>query len=376
MADINTIVATLAEKALHPEKSIRASMKETGKGAVGCFPIYTPEEIVYAGGDIPVGLWGGKTEITLADKYLQGFCCSVMRANMEFGMSKKYDFLKAIIIPGLCDTLKCMIENFKSGVPGVPTIGIVYPQTRWLKASEEYLIAEFKKVRFELERIKGVIISEEKVAEAFRVYEEYRDTMRTFVDVAKRYPVTINARNRHLIIKAAYFMDKKHYTVVLKELLEELKGKEEESFDGFKVVTTGYIGEPVEILDIFTENGMAVAADDLAHESRQFRTLTRDHGDVWEKMAGRVIDQRGCAFLCEEKKTRGDMLIRLVEETGAKAVVVCMMKFCDPEEFDYPVYKEQLEKAGIPLLYLEIDQQIDSYEQIRTRIQSFSEIIA
>jgi len=52
-----------------------------------------------------------------------------------------------------------------------------------------------------------------------------------------------------------------------------------------------------------------------------------------------------------------------------------MMKFCDPEEFDYPVYKAQLEAAGIPILYLEVDQQMESFEQIRTRIQSFAEMV-
>jgi benzoyl-CoA reductase/2-hydroxyglutaryl-CoA dehydratase subunit BcrC/BadD/HgdB len=52
------------------------------------------------------------------------------------------------------------------------------------------------------------------------------------------------------------------------------------------------------------------------------------------------------------------------------------MKFCDPEEFDYPIIKEIIEKAGIPLLHIETEQQLDSYEQIRTRIQSFAEMLA
>jgi len=148
-----------------------------------------------------------------------------------------------------------------------------------------------------------------------------------------------------------------------------------EEAEGFKVVTTGLVGEPVEVLDIFAENGIAVAADDIAQESRQFRTPARKEGSVWQKMAGRILDQRGCTFLAEQKKSRGQMLIDMVKKTRSEAVVVLMMKFCDPEEFDYPVYKKQLEDAGIPVLYLEIDQQMDSFEQIRTRIQSFAEMI-
>ena len=97
-------IQKLEERALNPAAALEAIKKECGKDAVGCFPIYTPEEIVYAAGFVPVGMWGGKTEIKRADKFLQGFCCSIMRANIELGMRGVYDKLKAIINPGLSDT--------------------------------------------------------------------------------------------------------------------------------------------------------------------------------------------------------------------------------------------------------------------------------
>ena len=35
-----------------------------------------------------------------------------------------------------------------------------------------------------------------------------------------------------------------------------------------------------------------------------------------------------------------------------------LMKFCDPDEFDYPIYKAELEEACIPHLYLEVEQRL------------------
>lgn len=375
MINLENAIHKLTSWASFPETAIREGMAGSGRKAVGCFPIYTPEEIIYAGGFVPVGMWGGKTEIRLADKYLQGFCCSIMRANMEFGMKGTYDFLEAIIIPGLCDTLKCMIENWKVAVPQVPLIGMIYPQQRWSKAGEEYLIAEYKRVRDELEKITGVVISDEKIQEAFALYEEHRATMREFVRIAPDYPITITAKRRHHIIKAGYFCDKRIHMEYVRTIIDELKKRPREDTGGIKVVVTGLIAEPEEVLQIMTECNMIIAADDVAQESRQFRTVARETGDVWERLAGRIIDQRGCTFLAEQKKSRGNMLKDMVSDTGSKAVVVCMMKFCDPEEFDYPIYKQQLEEAGIPILYLELDQQMDSYEQIRTRVQSFAEMM-
>ncbi|MDR2088630.1 MAG: 2-hydroxyacyl-CoA dehydratase family protein [Clostridiales Family XIII bacterium] len=375
MQEFKESMKALQAAALHPGKTVRLSMRETGREAIGCFPIYTPDEIVYAAGYLPVGMWGGKTQIRLADKYLQGFCCSIMRANMEFGLQGTYDFLKAVIIPAFCDTLKCICENWKVAVPQIPAIPMVYPQNRKLETGFRYLIAELKRVKKEIEGIKGAEISEAELEKAFRIYEEYRAVMRDFVKASAVHPLTVSPVARHLIIKAGFFMDKAKYTALVRGIVEGLQALPEEKCRGVKAVATGLIGEPAELPEIFGENGICIAADDFAQESRQFRVKGREEGSVWEKMAYRTVDQEGCTFLFDEEKPKGRMLIRMTEETGAKAVIVCMMKFCDPEEFDFPVIKEELEAARIPILCLEIDQQMDSFEQIRTRVQSFVEML-
>lgn len=375
MSNVKALIHELRETALHPQKAVIKSITVTGKDAIGCFPIYTPEEIIYASGYLPVGMWGGKTEIRHADKYLQSFCCSIMRANVEYGVQGTYNMLKAIVLPTFCDTLKCVCENWKVAVPNIPIIATVYPQNRSIKAGFEYLITEFHRIKKEIESITRTIISDKKIEEAFAIYEEYREVMREFVSLAPKYANIINAKDRHLIIKAAYFMDKKIYTKMIKELNNHLILMPEDFFSGVKMIGTGLLSEPVELLNILVENNISIVADDFAQESRQFRVLTRDEGTAVEKMAYRIIDQKGCTFLYEEQKTKGEMLINMVKDNSAHAVFVCMMKFCDPEEFDYPIIKEELEKAGIPILYIETDMQLDSYEQIRTRIQSFSEML-
>ena len=70
------------------------------------------------------------------------------------------------------------------------------------------------------------------------------------------------------------------------------------------------------------------------------------------------------------------MLLDLAAQHQAQAVIALQMKFCDPEEYDYPIYKAELEKAGMPLLYLEVEEQMDSFGQLRTRVQSFAEMLS
>lgn len=375
MTDYKEQIKKLTEIASNPAKSIAASAAAAGKEPFGYFPMHAPEEIIYAAGYLPVGMWGGKTEIKYADKYLQGFCCTIMKANMEFGITGVYNMLKGVLIPCFCDTLKCVCEDWKYAVPNLPLIPIVYPQNRNADGAMDFLVCKFQNVKSELEKLSGKEITEAALEKAFDVYEHYRSVMRKFTELISDYPLTFDAKTRHLVLKAAHFMDKAEYTAAVEDIMEQLSSVPKEEFRGIKVIATGLISEPVEVLDIFCENDIAVAGDDVSHQSRAFRTPSPESGSVLEKMAGRIAAQRGDTFLYEASKDKGDMLIEMVKRTKADGIVLFMMKFCDPEEFDYPILKKQAEAAGIPLLYLEVDQQMDSYEQLRTRIQSFAEMI-
>ena len=52
-----------------------------------------------------------------------------------------------------------------------------------------------------------------------------------------------------------------------------------------------------------------------------------------------------------------------------------MMKFCDPEEYDEPCLEADLRRAGIPSLSIEVDQQNGGFEQLRTRLQTFRDMM-
>ena len=376
MHGINAMIRELEEIGANPKDSVIQTMKDTGKKAIGCFPIYSPEELVYAAGMLPVGMWGGQTTGTLSDQYLQTFCCSIMKANLEQGLLGTYDLLSGVIVTAYCDTLKCMIENWKTAFPKMNVMPVVYPQNRKIDAGKEYLRDEFQRILGQLEEIAGEKVTAENLENSIEIYDEYRATMQKFAEIVPQYPTLFSAKSRHLIIKAAYFMDKKIYTEKVGKLIEEVKKLPEESSTLKRIIMTGLIAEPDGLLDIVSENQMFVVADDLAHESRQFRTIAPKTGDALNRMVERIAMQDGCAFLYDAGKTRGSHLLELAEKYRADGIIVCQLKFCDPEEMDYPIIKKELEAAGIPFLYLEIEQQMDSLEQLRTRIQSFGEMLS
>jgi benzoyl-CoA reductase/2-hydroxyglutaryl-CoA dehydratase subunit BcrC/BadD/HgdB len=373
MSNYLELIHELETISRNPKIAVARSMKDSGKKAVGIFPIYAPEEVVYAAGLLPVGMWGGPTSLEKADTFLQNFCCSVMRANMEYALKGTYNMLSAVVVTAFCDSLKAMCKNWPYAVKDIPVLGFVYPQNR-ISSAREYLLKELRFLMQRLEELFGVEITDKALDEAFAVYEDYRAASRKFVEMVKDYPVTLNARTRHLILKASWFMDKKVYTEKLGGIIDGLSKQPPEKLDDFKVILSGIMVDAASYLNILVDNKITVVADDLVQESRQFRTLSRAAGTTLERIADRYLDTEGCSLVYDPSKSRADMLIRMAKELNADGIFYCQMKFCEPEAFDYPLLKLSFEKAGVKHLYIEADQQVDAPGQLANRIQTFVEV--
>lgn len=359
----------------NPRKAMDDYKKETGKGAVGIMPVYCPEEIVHAAGYLPIGMWGAqKKQISKARTYLPPFACSIMQSVMELQLEGVYDDLEAVIFSVPCDTLKCMSQKWNRPVPAIV---FTHPQNRKIAkdAANVFAREEFNIVKEKLEDILDVHISNKAVKNSIAVYNENRAACREFSDVAAEYAAVVTPSDRHAVIKARWFMEKSRHTALVKELIAALKAEPAPEFKGKKIIVTGIQVEPYDVLDIFQENGFAIVADDLAQETRNFRQDVPDDDDALMALARAWNEFDGCSLATDANKPKGQMIIDAVKKYGADAVVVCMMKFCDPEEFDYPILLQEFEAAGVKNLYIEVDQESTAFEQVKTRIQTFAEIL-
>ena len=359
----------------NPRKAMDDYKKETGKGAVGIMPVYCPEEIVHAAGYLPIGMWGAqKKQISKARTYLPPFACSIMQSFMELQLEGVYDDLEAVIFSVPCDTLKCMSQKWNRPVPAIV---FTHPQNRKIAkdAANVFAREEFNIVKEKLEDILDVHISNKAIKNSIAVYNENRAACREFSDVAAEYAAVVTPSDRHAVIKARWFMEKSRHTALVKELIAALKAEPAPEFKGKKIIVTGIQVEPYDVLDIFQENGFAIVADDLAQETRNFRQDVPDDDDALMALARAWNEFDGCSLATDANKPKGQMIIDAVKKYGADAVVVCMMKFCDPEEFDYPILLQEFEAAGVKNLYIEVDQESTAFEQVKTRIQTFAEIL-
>ena len=80
---INALLDEFKVKAATPKQQL-AEYKAQGKKVIGVLPYYAPEELVYAAGMVPMGIWGSNNKtISRAKEYCATFYCTIAQLALE-----------------------------------------------------------------------------------------------------------------------------------------------------------------------------------------------------------------------------------------------------------------------------------------------------
>lgn len=374
MANLNNILNNLKDISDHPKTMLKKYL-DSGKKVIGCFPIYTPAEMVHAAGMIPMGIWGGQVNPSAAGQYAPIFICSIMRSSLEFGMTGKYKGVSAVMMPILCDTFRGMSGAWRTGVKDIPLIGVIQPQNRDAKGSVDFLAAEYDEVRKKLEKIAGQPITDADIEKSINLYNEHGAIMMEFTRTANKHLDVITPKIRHAVMKSTHFMEKSEHMEIVKDVIVELNKLPEHQWKGKKVILTGITAEPNDLLDMLAENNIAVVGDDLAQESRQFRTSIPGGKAPLERLAMQWNERKACSTVHEVNNTRAQMLADMAKTEKCDGIIVCLMSFCDVEEYEYPMIATKAKEEGIECICLDIDQSTENSAQSRTKVQTFVEML-
>ena len=378
---IETIVKEFQQVAANPSAQLK-QYKAEGKKVIGVLPYYAPEELVYAAGMVPMGIWGSNNKtISRAKEYCATFYCTIAQLALEMLLDGTMDGLDGLITPTICDTLRPMSQNFRVAIgEKIPCIFLAHPQNRFADWGVKFCMDQYNDVKAGLEKIAGHEISNESILNAIKVYNKSRAARREFVKLANDHCDVITPTKRSAVLKAAFFMLKDAYTEKLEALNAELKALPVCDWKGTKVVTSGIICDNPTLLQIFEDNNIAIAADDVAHETRSFRVdAPEDEADGIKALAlqFRAMDYDILLYDPQSNQNRrGEFVANLVKESGAQGLVLFMQQFCDPEEMEYPYLKKALDAANIPHIKLGIDQQMRDFGQAATAIQAFADVLS
>lgn len=377
MAEIKELLEKLKHIADNPREQLDNYIAQ-GKKAVGVWPYYAPEEIIYAGGLVPMGVWGGIGPIDKAKEYFPTFYYSLALRCLEMGLDGTLDGLSACMLTTLDDTLRPLSQNYKVSVGRkIPMVFLNHAQHRKEEFGKIYNAKLFESARKRLEEICDVKITDENLKKAFEVYNENRRLKREFIKLVGSHSQTVKASDRCYVLKAAYFMLKDEYNTLLKELNEKLKALPEEENLGPRVVTSGIICDNPGLLEVLDDFNICVVADDVAHESRALKIdVDTSIEDPMYALADQFARMDEDPILYDpDIWKRPKYVVDLAIDNDADGCLLFMMNFNDTEEMEYPSLKQAFEKEAIPLIKMGYDQQMTDFGQVRTQLETFSEMI-
>ena len=367
------LLAQFHEIATNPAK-VKADYLAKGRKIV-LTTYYTPEELIHSMGIVPMAAYGADIQLNEAKKYFPTFICSVLQSILELGMRGTYDGVSAIVIPSLCDSLKCLGENWKYAVPSIPFIPMTYPQNRKPAYGKEFTKAGYERVKEDLIKATGLSFDEEKLKESIKIYNEHNAVMREFSKVAAKHP-ELSAQDRSDVFKSAGFILKEEHTAMVKELLASLE-KDTPQGEKTKVYVSGILADAPAFLEIFDENGLMIAADDIFTQSRLYRTdcITDNEDSAMDALAAKFSAMDNCSLLYDVDKKRVQMIVDEAKAADAKGVILVLTKFCDPEEFDNPLIKKACDAPEADVHFLVGGTQTN-YVVIRPILRPYQGVIS
>jgi bcr-type benzoyl-CoA reductase subunit C len=351
--------------------------KHSQKPVIGNFCSYIPEEFITAAGAVPFRLFGTRGDISLADAHLQSYCCSLVRGGLEDALRGNLNFLDGTVFPHTCDSIQRLSDIWRLNAGFPFHLDVVLPVKLDTESARTYMIDVLKDFRTELASALRVAIPDDALRKTIILYNQLRQTLCEIYELRSGNPDAISASDLYLVVKAAMVTDRQELLPLLVQLRNDLRQNQTKGPAGERkrLILSGGICNHPDIYTVLEASGGEVIWDDLCTGTRYFEGSIPETGDPVAAIADRYLSRIVCPAKHSSITARGEGLVRMAKDRRAAGVIFLFLKFCDPHSFDYPYLKKFLDDAGVPSLLLEVEEQLPSDAQLRTRFETFVDMI-
>ena len=353
------------------------SWKNEGKNVLGYFCTYIPEEIIHAADILPVRMRArtcSAGDTPMGDAYMTPTACSFTRCCLELANQNQYDFLDGIVSCNSCDQIRRLYDNIRYKAPfpyhyiiGVP--GCVSDTTH------EWFEHELTKFKESLEKNFEVNISDEKLTKAIHIYNKSRKLLKEIYDLRKRDNPPISGTDMLNIISAGISMPREQFNDLLTQQLQEFNEKEGISDYKARIMIVGSMLDEPEYMKVIEDLGGLVVTDSQCLGTRYFWDLVGENKNPIEAIGERYLSKISCPRMTGKYTEREDFTLKLIKEFNVDGVIFQRMKFCILWSAEIFLLRNKLKEEGIPNLELEREYVLSGAGAMKTRVQTFMEIL-
>jgi len=352
------------------QDAVAAHMKGGGKIAA-VFPIHYSRALLRAFGLLPVEVWGPPgRDTTLGDAHLQAYTCSIVRCGLSFVKEGKLDHAALILVPHACDSLQGLGSALLDFVKPGPPVQTLYMPRGKRGCDVDFLARELRRLYTALAEITGQEPGDDALLACARREEEADAALAAVLDARPR--LGLSNRGFYELVRAREYLPAEAFEPLCRQALD---GKTDQAAVGPKVLLSGLVPEPMNVLEVLDDAGVMVAADDMACCGRRLYPAGEGE-EPMARMASSLLGGPPDATLGHPVIDRIQHLVSLCKRAGATGVVHHDIKFCEPEQFYLPQVNAGLDAAGVKHLALEVDLADPLPDQVVTRLEAFAEALS
>ena len=354
------------------------SVKEAnGKPLIGYFCTYAPEELIHAAGALPFRILDTTGAIERAEAHLQSYCCSLVRGGLEDALTGRLDFLDGAVFPHTCDSIQRLSDIWRLNAGFGIHIDTVLPVKLNAPSAHKYMVDVLHKTVRDLEHALGKTITEEAIAASVSVYNRIRRSLLSLYSTIDRNPGIMAADAMYHILRAVMLMEREEAASRLEALVRGLEQNADSAgaSDRKRILLAGGICTHPDIYRLLHDSGADIVSDDLCTGLRYAAGLIDETDRPIEALAMRNLGRMVCPAKHLSVTARGENLFTEVTRKRIDGVIFLQLKFCDPHAFDYPYLKDRLHRENVASMLLEIEQQPPPEGQLRTRFETFVEML-
>lgn len=347
--------------------------KHNGK-AIGWLCSYSPVEIMYAAGMLPVRILGSHEVQDVTDRYLFPTVCPFSRDALAQGLKGRYSYLDGITMARTCSHVQGTYDNWKNYIPTPFKYYVWQPNHMQSPRAKPLMVQEYKGFIAALEKFTGKKITDKDLEKAIELYNTNRKLMKQVYEFRKQEVPPITGAECMEMVVASQLMDVGEHNKLLEELLKELPHRKLSREPGVRLMMLGSEMDDIVFVKMMETLNCTVVIDEHCTGSRYFWDEVKPGKDPLAAIAARYVDRWQCPAVAADFKPRADRILKHAKDWKVQGALVYQQKFCDPHEFDIPSLLKMFKDNNIATLVLEFDVTIP-FGQFRTRIEAFLEIL-
>jgi len=352
---------------------MRHQKQAYGRHLFGVFPAQYPREILWAMNVLPVEIWDAPLEIIHANAHLQPYICSVVKLGLELILQGQCDDLDGFLFPHTCDS----IQNLASIVYDYlgldkPCYFFYRPKAPYRDSCRQYYLEQIRGLVSRLEKQLGPLDPSE-LKQRVEQGQQVAAVLREIYDLRARGELCASNAEFYQVIRQGEYLHPDDFLPLLEVFLAASK---RQAGSGPAVILSGVLPHPPEILTLLDKLGVRLTDDDLLNCSRRLLVPQSRAEDPFEALAESYFAMPPCTTKDASLNERMDYLLEKIERSGAKGIIFCMVKFCEPELFDVPQLLGDLKKKGLATLVIDSELNQGLNGQLATRVEAFVEMIS